>query len=159
MEWDKSESIYMWSSWCHSHPVISYSLKSRMFTFLVPAYPDSTGKKAVKWVSFVDIVIWRVRRRGRSVRRRVRTPITRCCRKRWNVGRSTWWRGCCQGICRLSTKSTPSSWLYVVRTQFLCHCTSIRLSNQLQIAASGWILALQEVERTILIVGYLRLLD
>jgi len=34
------------------HVVISYSLKSRLvLTFLVPAYPRSPEKEAVKWVS------------------------------------------------------------------------------------------------------------
>jgi len=39
----------IWLSWCHCHSLSLASVKSR-FTFLVPAYPGSPGKGAVKRV-------------------------------------------------------------------------------------------------------------
>jgi len=48
--------IYMWSSWCHWHP-ISYFIKIQIgLTFLVPAYPGCPGKEAIKWVSDTDCI-------------------------------------------------------------------------------------------------------
>ena len=41
----------MWPSWYHCHSLSLASVKSRLvFTFLVPAHPDSPGKRVVKWV-------------------------------------------------------------------------------------------------------------
>ena len=46
------QMICIWSSWRHSHPVISYFVKIQNdFTFLVPAYPGFSGNEAIKWVS------------------------------------------------------------------------------------------------------------
>ena len=39
----------IWSSWCHCHSLSLTSVKCRLvFTCLVPAYPGSPGKRAVK---------------------------------------------------------------------------------------------------------------
>ena len=44
--WSKVQIIYIWSSWCHSHPVISCFNKTEIgLTFLVPAYPGVLEKK------------------------------------------------------------------------------------------------------------------
>jgi len=50
--WNKVQMICIWSSWCHCHLIISCLIKIQIyFTFLVPAYPDFSGKQAVKQVS------------------------------------------------------------------------------------------------------------
>jgi len=49
--WSEVQMLCMWSSWCHCHPIISCLIKLQSgSTFLVPAYPGFSGKKAVKWV-------------------------------------------------------------------------------------------------------------
>jgi len=46
------QMICIWSSWCHCHPVISCFIKiENGLTFLVLAYPDFPGEKAIRWVS------------------------------------------------------------------------------------------------------------
>ena len=45
-------------SWCHYHSLALASVKSRLVTFLVPAYPGSPGKRAVKWVCVCMCVWW-----------------------------------------------------------------------------------------------------
>jgi len=48
----KVQMIFIWSSWCHCHPVISCFIKiQRGLTFLVLAYPGRPGKEAVKRAS------------------------------------------------------------------------------------------------------------
>jgi len=43
--------LYIWPSWCHCHSLSLASVKCRLvFTFLVPAYPGSSGKRAIKRV-------------------------------------------------------------------------------------------------------------
>ena len=50
--WSKVQMICIWSSWCHSHPIVSCIIKIQIgLTFLVLAYPGCPGKEAVKWVS------------------------------------------------------------------------------------------------------------
>jgi len=46
--WSEVQMICIWSGWCHCHPIISASENPERFIFLVPAYPGSPGKKAVK---------------------------------------------------------------------------------------------------------------
>jgi len=43
--------IYIWSSLCHCHPVISCFIIQIGLTFLVPAYPGHSREEAVKQVS------------------------------------------------------------------------------------------------------------
>ena len=44
----------VWSGRCHCHSLSLAPVKSRLvFTFLVPAYPGSPGKEAVKWLCVV----------------------------------------------------------------------------------------------------------
>ena len=46
------QTICIWSSLCHCHPIISCLSKTlNGLTFLVPAYPGCPGKQAVKRVS------------------------------------------------------------------------------------------------------------
>jgi len=48
----KVQMIYIWSSGCHCHPVISCFIKIQMgLTFLVLAYPGCPRKEAVKQAS------------------------------------------------------------------------------------------------------------
>jgi len=50
--WIVVQMIYIRSSWCHCHPIISGFIKIQIcLTFLVLAYPDCPGNEAVKWVS------------------------------------------------------------------------------------------------------------
>jgi len=50
--WSEVQMICIWSSWCHCHPVISCFIKiENGLTFLVLAYPDFPGEKAIRWVS------------------------------------------------------------------------------------------------------------
>ena len=46
--WSEVQMICIWSGWCHCHPIISASENPEWFILLVPAYPGSPGKKAVK---------------------------------------------------------------------------------------------------------------
>ena len=46
--------ICIWTSWCHCHSLFLASVKSSLFTFLVPAHPGSPGKRAVKRVCVYD---------------------------------------------------------------------------------------------------------
>ena len=47
-----SGARYVWSSWCHCHPIVSCFIKTQTaLTFLVPAYPRCPGKEAIKRVS------------------------------------------------------------------------------------------------------------
>jgi len=48
--WSEVQMICIWSGWCHCHPIISASENTEWFILLVPAYPGSPGKKAVKWL-------------------------------------------------------------------------------------------------------------
>ena len=51
----------IWPSCCLCHSLSLASLKSRLvFAFLVPAYPGSPGKMAVKWVCFADVFVHEV---------------------------------------------------------------------------------------------------
>jgi len=44
--WSKVQIIYIWSSWCHSHPVISCFNKTEIgLTFLVPTYAGVLEKR------------------------------------------------------------------------------------------------------------------
>ena len=53
--WSEVYVIYLWSSWCHCHPIISVFIEIQIgLTFMMPGYPDCPGKEAIKWVS----VIW-----------------------------------------------------------------------------------------------------
>jgi len=52
--------ICIQSSWCHCHRIISCCIIIQNgLTFLVLAYPDCSGKEAVKWVSCIDQTAWR----------------------------------------------------------------------------------------------------
>jgi len=46
--WSEVQMICIWSGRCHCHPIISASENPEWFILLVPAYPGSPGKKAVK---------------------------------------------------------------------------------------------------------------
>jgi len=48
--WSEVQTTCIRSSWCHCHPIISASAKSRMvvLVLLVPSYPGCPGKKAIK---------------------------------------------------------------------------------------------------------------
>jgi len=49
--WCEAQMIYIWSSWCHCHPIISCFIKIQIgLTFLVMAYQGCPGKEAVKRV-------------------------------------------------------------------------------------------------------------
>jgi len=48
---EQMQMIYIWSSWCYCHPVISWLIKIPSgFTFLVLVCPGCSGKKAIKWM-------------------------------------------------------------------------------------------------------------
>jgi len=50
--WSEEQMISIWSSRCHSHPIISCFIKIKIgLTFMVPAYPGCPGKEAAKHVS------------------------------------------------------------------------------------------------------------
>jgi len=54
--WSKVQMIWIWSSWCHCHPVISCFIEIQIgLSFLVPAYPGCPGKKAVKRVLSLSV--------------------------------------------------------------------------------------------------------
>jgi len=55
--WSEVQMICIWSGWCHCHPIISASENTEWFILLVPAYPGSPGKKAVKWLC-VCVCVW-----------------------------------------------------------------------------------------------------
>ena len=46
--WSEMQMTCIWFSWCHCHPIISASENPEWFVLLVPAYPGSPGKKAIK---------------------------------------------------------------------------------------------------------------
>jgi len=48
--WSEVQMIWMWSSWCHYHPIISCTSNIQNGYLLVPAYPGCPGNKAVKWM-------------------------------------------------------------------------------------------------------------
>jgi len=51
--WSKVWMICIWSSWCHSHPIISRLIKIQIgLMFLVLVCPFCPGKEAVKQVSY-----------------------------------------------------------------------------------------------------------
>ena len=53
------QMVCIWSTWCHCHPIISFSSKIQIgSTFLVPAYPDCPGKEAVKRASVCLFYAW-----------------------------------------------------------------------------------------------------
>jgi len=55
--------ICMWSSWCHCCPVIScFIIVQKGLTFLVLAYPGSSGISVVSWVllQYVICITWAV---------------------------------------------------------------------------------------------------
>jgi len=50
--WSEVRMIYIRSSWCHCHRIISCFIKIQIgLSFLVPAYPVCPGKEAIKRVS------------------------------------------------------------------------------------------------------------
>jgi len=51
--WSKMQTC-IWPSWCHYHSLSLASVKSSVFTFLVPAHLGSPGKRAVKRVCVCD---------------------------------------------------------------------------------------------------------
>jgi len=60
--WSEVQMICIWSSWSHSHPIISCYIKIQIgltllhnATFLVPAYPHCPEKEANKQVSVCPI--------------------------------------------------------------------------------------------------------
>ena len=56
--WSEVQACIQPSS-CHCHSLSLASVKSRCgFTFLVPAYPGSLGKRAVKWVCLTLLFHW-----------------------------------------------------------------------------------------------------
>jgi len=55
--WNEVQMICICASWCHCLPIISCCNKIQTgLTFLVLAYPDCSGKEAIKWV---PLCLWR----------------------------------------------------------------------------------------------------
>ena len=54
---ERGANDFIWSSWCHCHPIISCFTKIQIdVIFLVPAYPGCPGKEAVKQVHVIYTV-------------------------------------------------------------------------------------------------------
>ena len=56
--WSKVQVTFIWSNWCHCHPIISAAVKSRRVYPLVLAYPDHRGKGHEMSVVFMMIHEW-----------------------------------------------------------------------------------------------------
>jgi len=52
--WSDVQMVYIWSSWCNFHPIISHFIKIQIgLTFLVPTYPGCLNKRPLNGCVFV----------------------------------------------------------------------------------------------------------